>query len=217
MAINVLKPAQVSSFSFTRFIFSYHDSPSTIPCLLLPKIFAPDNTNIFRMRNIISISVLAGLAVAYSGDLTYYSAGLGSCGYTSTDGDAIVALSVPMVCIEQAPGALQSVSFLALCREQSKGLPANPYRWPTAAIRTAIPNADRRSAFTARLRARRSKPPWSTRAWDVQCTTLMSPVLSSTVLWEASRPEGCGWTGVRILSTYLSISLFLVALEILSC
>lgn len=51
----------------------------------------------FAMKTILSLSVLAGLATAYSGDLTYYSAGLGSCGITSTDTDAIVALSVPMV------------------------------------------------------------------------------------------------------------------------
>ena len=49
------------------------------------------------MKNIFSLSVLAGLATAYTGDLTYYSAGVGSCGFTSTDGDAIVALSLPMV------------------------------------------------------------------------------------------------------------------------
>ena len=51
----------------------------------------------FTMKHILSFSVLAGLATAYGGDLTYYSAGLGSCGFMNTDGDAIVALSVPMV------------------------------------------------------------------------------------------------------------------------
>ena len=50
------------------------------------------------MKKVLSLSVLAGLATAYSGDLTYYSAGVGSCGFTSIDSDAIVALSVPMVC-----------------------------------------------------------------------------------------------------------------------
>ncbi|KAF6226024.1 hypothetical protein HO173_012514 [Letharia columbiana] len=49
------------------------------------------------MKNIISIAVLAGLTTAYSGDLTYYAAGVGSCGVTNTDSDAIVALSLPMM------------------------------------------------------------------------------------------------------------------------
>ena len=62
------------------------------------------------MKNILSLLVLAGLATAYTGDLTYYSAGLGSCGLTSTDSDAIVALSVPMVCIKTNP--FRSVPFL---------------------------------------------------------------------------------------------------------
>ena len=43
------------------------------------------------MKNILSLIVLAGLATAYTGDLTYYSAGLGSCGLMNTDSDAIVA------------------------------------------------------------------------------------------------------------------------------
>ena len=50
------------------------------------------------MKSILSLSFLAGLAIAYRGDLTYYSTGLGSCGFSSTDSDAIVALSLPMVC-----------------------------------------------------------------------------------------------------------------------
>lgn len=49
------------------------------------------------MKNILSISMLAGLATAYSGDLTYYTTGVGSCGITNTRGDAVVALSVPMM------------------------------------------------------------------------------------------------------------------------
>ena len=56
-------------------------------------------TNSFKMKNILSISMLAGLATAYSGDLTYYTTGVGSCGITNTRGDAVVALSVPMVCV----------------------------------------------------------------------------------------------------------------------
>lgn len=48
-------------------------------------------------KNILSLSLLASLATAYSGDLTYFTTGLGSCGISSTDNDAIVALSLPMV------------------------------------------------------------------------------------------------------------------------
>ncbi len=33
----------------------------------------------------------------YTGDITHYSTGLGSCGITNRDTDAIVALSVPMM------------------------------------------------------------------------------------------------------------------------
>lgn len=51
------------------------------------------------MKNILSLSIFAGLATAYSGDLTYYTAGVGSCGITNTGSEAIVALSAPMVCI----------------------------------------------------------------------------------------------------------------------
>lgn len=34
---------------------------------------------------------------AYSGDMTYYTPGLGSCGYTSTENDHIVALSAEVM------------------------------------------------------------------------------------------------------------------------
>ncbi|KAI0477984.1 RlpA-like double-psi beta-barrel-protein domain-containing protein-containing protein [Xylaria cf. heliscus] len=34
-----------------------------------------------------------GPAIAFSGDMTYYNPGLGSCGWTNGDGDAVVALS----------------------------------------------------------------------------------------------------------------------------
>ena len=33
----------------------------------------------------------------YTGDITHYEVGLGSCGLTSTDSQAVVALSVPMM------------------------------------------------------------------------------------------------------------------------
>ena len=70
--------------------------------------------NIPGMKNILSLLVLAGLAMAYTGDLTYYSAGLGSCGLASTDSDAIVALSVPMVCIKRSSIPICSVLFRSL-------------------------------------------------------------------------------------------------------
>jgi len=37
------------------------------------------------------------LAATYSGDMTYYTPGPGSCGWTSSDGDGIVALSTQMM------------------------------------------------------------------------------------------------------------------------
>ena len=69
---------------------------------------------ILKMKKILSLLVLAGLATAYTGDVTYYSAGLGSCGLTSTDSDAIVALSVPMVCIKRSSMPICSVLFRSL-------------------------------------------------------------------------------------------------------
>ncbi|KAI5862017.1 RlpA-like double-psi beta-barrel-protein domain-containing protein-containing protein [Durotheca rogersii] len=39
------------------------------------------------------VAALAAPAAAFSGDLTYYSPGLGACGLTHTDSDAIVAVS----------------------------------------------------------------------------------------------------------------------------
>lgn len=42
---------------------------------------------------IIALSLAVGPAVAFSGDMTYYSPGLGSCGGTNGDNDAVVALS----------------------------------------------------------------------------------------------------------------------------
>ncbi|CAD6594602.1 MAG: hypothetical protein ASARMPREDX12_000515 [Alectoria sarmentosa] len=43
------------------------------------------------------VPLLLHLAKAYTGDMTYYDAGLGSCGYTSTNADAIVALSTEIM------------------------------------------------------------------------------------------------------------------------
>ena len=62
------------------------------------------------MKNLLSFTALAGLAVAYQGDLTYYTTGLGSCGFTSTDGDAIVALSTSMVRVHQGIPILVPIS-----------------------------------------------------------------------------------------------------------
>ena len=42
---------------------------------------------------IVAAGFAATSAVAFSGDLTYYSPGLGACGTTAGEGDAVVALS----------------------------------------------------------------------------------------------------------------------------
>ncbi|KAI0406899.1 RlpA-like double-psi beta-barrel-protein domain-containing protein-containing protein [Xylaria palmicola] len=39
------------------------------------------------------IALAAGHTIAFAGDMTYFNPGLGSCGWTNGDGDAIVALS----------------------------------------------------------------------------------------------------------------------------
>lgn len=41
----------------------------------------------------LTMASAVGLAVASSGDMTYYAPGLGSCGGTNSESDAIVALS----------------------------------------------------------------------------------------------------------------------------
>lgn len=35
--------------------------------------------------------------LAYSGEMTYYTPGMGSCGISSSDGEDVVALSIPMM------------------------------------------------------------------------------------------------------------------------
>ncbi|KAI0839497.1 RlpA-like double-psi beta-barrel-protein domain-containing protein-containing protein [Hypoxylon sp. FL0890] len=40
-----------------------------------------------------ALSCTLGYAVAFSGDLTYFTPGLGSCGWTNTESDMVVALS----------------------------------------------------------------------------------------------------------------------------
>ncbi|OTA58814.1 hypothetical protein K449DRAFT_397622 [Hypoxylon sp. EC38] len=42
---------------------------------------------------IVTLSCTLGYAVAYSGDITYYTPGLGSCGWTNSESDKVVALS----------------------------------------------------------------------------------------------------------------------------
>ncbi|KAI0427198.1 riboflavine-aldehyde-forming enzyme [Xylaria sp. FL1042] len=42
---------------------------------------------------VIALSVAIGPALANSGDMTYYNPGLGFCGWTNGDNDAVVALS----------------------------------------------------------------------------------------------------------------------------
>ncbi|KAI0384922.1 RlpA-like double-psi beta-barrel-protein domain-containing protein-containing protein [Hypomontagnella monticulosa] len=42
---------------------------------------------------IVALSCTLGYAAAFSGDITYYEPGLGSCGETSSDSDRVVALA----------------------------------------------------------------------------------------------------------------------------
>ncbi|RWA11833.1 hypothetical protein EKO27_g3264 [Xylaria grammica] len=42
---------------------------------------------------IIAIGLAVGPALAFSGDMTFYTPGLGSCGQTNTEHDEVVALS----------------------------------------------------------------------------------------------------------------------------
>lgn len=44
-----------------------------------------------------SLTALISFAIAYSGDMTYYTPGMGSCGQMSNDGDGVVALSTQMM------------------------------------------------------------------------------------------------------------------------
>lgn len=45
------------------------------------------------MKLIIAIGLTVGSTLAFSGDMTYYNVGLGSCGQTNNDAEAVVALS----------------------------------------------------------------------------------------------------------------------------
>ncbi|KAI8956441.1 RlpA-like double-psi beta-barrel-protein domain-containing protein-containing protein [Daldinia sp. FL1419] len=42
---------------------------------------------------IIALGALVAPSVAFSGDMTYYAPGLGACGVTSTESEAVVAMS----------------------------------------------------------------------------------------------------------------------------
>ncbi|TRX88224.1 hypothetical protein FHL15_010913 [Xylaria flabelliformis] len=44
-------------------------------------------------KSLIAIIMAVGPALAFSGDMTWYNPGLGACGWTNGDGDAVVALS----------------------------------------------------------------------------------------------------------------------------
>ncbi|EMR64162.1 hypothetical protein MGN70_003144 [Eutypa lata] len=49
----------------------------------------------FSLTKIVAaVGLVATSAVAYSGDLTYYTPGLGACGFTNSEADAVVALAV---------------------------------------------------------------------------------------------------------------------------
>ncbi|KAI1119570.1 riboflavine-aldehyde-forming enzyme [Nemania sp. NC0429] len=45
------------------------------------------------MKLIIALGLAVGPAIAFSGDMTWYYPGLGSCGQTNGNNDAVVALS----------------------------------------------------------------------------------------------------------------------------
>ncbi|KAI0449971.1 riboflavine-aldehyde-forming enzyme [Xylaria acuta] len=44
-------------------------------------------------KTILAVIMAVGPALAFSGDMTYYYPGLGSCGWTNGNNDAVVALS----------------------------------------------------------------------------------------------------------------------------
>ncbi|KAI1098315.1 RlpA-like double-psi beta-barrel-protein domain-containing protein-containing protein [Jackrogersella minutella] len=44
-------------------------------------------------KAIITLAALAAPSIAFSGDMTYYAPGLGSCGQTNSESDAVVAMS----------------------------------------------------------------------------------------------------------------------------
>ncbi|KAL7621652.1 hypothetical protein AAE478_008979 [Parahypoxylon ruwenzoriense] len=44
-------------------------------------------------KTVALLSCAAGLALSFTGDITYYEPGLGACGETSTDSEHVVALS----------------------------------------------------------------------------------------------------------------------------
>lgn len=114
--INTLKPTRVHSSLLLQILSLLTRYP-----LFAILVFSRLHHLIPKMKNILSLSVLAGLASAYSGDLTYYTAGLGSCGVSSTDSDAIVALSLPMVCLFRSRFSLPRTAFLdfqAIVRER---------------------------------------------------------------------------------------------------
>ena len=101
---NMLRLTQDPQFSITEFLISTHYPLLTLRYLHLSshnyRIITPGTCNILKMKKIIlSLSLLASLATAYSGELTYFTPSLGSCGIASTNNDAVVALSPPMVCI----------------------------------------------------------------------------------------------------------------------
>ncbi|KAI1126205.1 RlpA-like double-psi beta-barrel-protein domain-containing protein-containing protein [Nemania abortiva] len=47
----------------------------------------------YLTKLIIALGLAVGPTLAFSGDMTYFDPGLGSCGWTNTNNDAIVALS----------------------------------------------------------------------------------------------------------------------------
>ena len=50
-----------------------------------------------NLTTTILLLAITALATAYTGDMTYYDPGVGSCGLASGGGDAVVALSIAMM------------------------------------------------------------------------------------------------------------------------
>ncbi|KAI0010846.1 RlpA-like double-psi beta-barrel-protein domain-containing protein-containing protein [Xylariaceae sp. FL0662B] len=52
-----------------------------------------DNNPTTCCATVLALSCAVGYAIAFVGDLTYYEPGLGSCGWTNSDSEQVVALS----------------------------------------------------------------------------------------------------------------------------
>ncbi|KAL8627694.1 hypothetical protein Q9189_006591 [Teloschistes chrysophthalmus] len=88
----------ISHFPFsprTLFSISIADAFGGTP------IFSKYISNTVKMRSALFAALpallLPAITSAYSGDMTYYTPGLGSCGLVHSSSDLVVALSIPMM------------------------------------------------------------------------------------------------------------------------